>query len=245
MGKKKIYAVRVGRTTGLFDSWDACKGSVNGYANAEFKGFSTREEAMNYLNGMTDSPDPSAIPAKPDCPKEESRNEDPAKLKDLHPQHLIAYVDGSFDLQKKRYSFGCLLLEPDGSISRESGNGANPRLLEIRNVAGEMMGAMRAVRWAINHGYPSLEIRYDYAGIECWVTDAWEAKQDVTKSYENYMKEMREKISLRFQKVKAHSGHYYNEEADRLAKEALTEPLPSDLSLEDNEVCAEEEILLR
>ena len=27
----KYYAVKVGRTTGIFETWDQCKASVNGY----------------------------------------------------------------------------------------------------------------------------------------------------------------------------------------------------------------------
>lgn len=37
------------------------------------------------------------------------------------------------------------------------------------------------------------------------------------------MKEQQSNIRISFQKVKAHSGDFYNEEADRLAKKALTE----------------------
>lgn len=220
MAKKKIYAVKAGRITGLFDSWEDCKASVSGYPGAVFKGFSTKEEASSYLQ------EESAGQGHPD------------------PQTIIAYVDGSFDLQKKKYSFGCILIKPDGSIQKESGNGSNPQLLAIRNVAGEMMGAMRAVCWAQVNGYTALEIRYDYQGIENWVTDAWEARQDATKNYEEYMKQKQQLLSIRFQKVKAHSGNHLNEEADRLAKEALTEPLVTEFSPTDRQTCPEEEILL-
>ncbi len=49
MAKKKIYAVRIGRKKGLFNSWDECKESIDGYPNAQYKGFSNMEEAKNYL----------------------------------------------------------------------------------------------------------------------------------------------------------------------------------------------------
>ena len=48
---KNFYAVRTGRTKGVFTSWDACKASVEGYAGAEYRGFNTEDEAYNYLNG--------------------------------------------------------------------------------------------------------------------------------------------------------------------------------------------------
>ena len=49
MAKKKVYAVKKGKQTGLFYSWNECKESVSGYPGAEYKGFETEEEAKNYL----------------------------------------------------------------------------------------------------------------------------------------------------------------------------------------------------
>ena len=134
---------------------------------------------------------------------------------------MLAYVDGSFDVAIEKYAFGCVILTPDGEIIRESGNGDNPEALAIRNVAGEMLGAMTAVRWAIKNGYDAIELRYDYEGIEKWATGAWKAKNALTQKYAEYMQRQKRYIKISFQKVKAHSGDYYNEEADKLAKEAL------------------------
>ena len=48
---KKVYAVRRGKITGLFDTWDECRDSVYGYPGAEYKSFGTREAAEDYLAG--------------------------------------------------------------------------------------------------------------------------------------------------------------------------------------------------
>lgn len=197
MAKKKVYAVRKGKTTGLFYSWSECEAAVSGYPGAEYKGFLTEDEAKEYLGYKTSKEDK----------KEELR--------------LIAYVDGSFDAAIGKYAFGCVILTPDGDIIKESGNGDNPELLAIRNVAGEMLGAMTAVRWAIQNGYDNLELRYDYEGIEKWATGVWKAKNTLTQKYAEYMQRQQNHIKISFRKVKAHSGDYYNEEADKLAKEAL------------------------
>ena len=130
-------------------------------------------------------------------------------------------IDGSFDPSIGKYAFGCILLTPDGEIIRESGNGQDPESLAIRNVAGEMLGAMYAVQWAINHGYPSLTIYYDYEGIAKWAQGDWKAKNKRTQQYAEFMNSKRSYIQLTFQKVKAHSGDHYNEEVDKLAKSAL------------------------
>lgn len=205
MAKKKVYAVRKGKTTGLFYSWNECEKAVNGYPRAEFKSFLTEEEAKKYLGYKERKSENAYIP----------------DTSDMEEGRLLAYVDGSFDVSIGKYSFGCVILTPDGEIIRESGNGDNPEALAIRNVAGEMLGAMTAVRWAIKNGYDTIELRYDYEGIEKWATGAWNAKNALTQKYAEYMQRQKRYIKISFQKVKAHSGDYYNEEADKLAKEAL------------------------
>ena len=75
---------------------------------------------------------------------------------------LLAYVDGSYQDALKKYGFGCIFILPDGRIYTEYGNGDNPDSLKQRNVSGEMLGAMYAVRFALNSGFRAIEIRYDH-----------------------------------------------------------------------------------
>ena len=51
MAGKKYYAVKRGKTKGIFKSWEECKASVDGYSGAEYKGFTLLEEAEAYLEG--------------------------------------------------------------------------------------------------------------------------------------------------------------------------------------------------
>lgn len=202
MAKQKIYAVRKGKTTGIFQTWGDCKASVDGYPGAEYRGFYTMEEAKAYLgDGATDS----------NGVEQDTANQ------------VVAYVDGSFDVKIGRYSFGCILLLPDGEIIRESGNGDNPESVALRNVTGEMLGAMFAVQWCVKNEYSAVKICYDYAGIEMWATGGWKAKNQLTQKYAEYMRNNGKRIAISFQKIAAHTGDYYNEEADKLAKAALTE----------------------
>lgn len=203
MAKKKVYAVKKGRQIGLFYSWDECSRSVSGYPGAEYKGFATEEEASAYLGVKT----------------QETEAKD---VRESDEDRVIAYVDGSYDQKIGKYSFGCILLTPGGEIIKESGNGDNPDSLAIRNVAGEMLGAMYAAQWAIRNGYKALELRYDYAGIEKWALGEWKTNNALTQKYAEYMKSSQKFLRITYQKVKAHSGDHYNEEADKLAKEALT-----------------------
>lgn len=65
----KYYAVRCGRTTGIFLNWDECKQSVNGYKGAIYKSFASKQEAESFVRGETqntarDEPQ-TPVPKKP------------------------------------------------------------------------------------------------------------------------------------------------------------------------------------
>ena len=137
MAKKKIYAVRKGHKTGLFYTWDECKKAVHGYSGAEYKGFLTKEEAEAFLNIGA---------AKTVTSKNSSTaaiSMDSITLTTSTSDRLVVYVDGSFDVNLQKYSFGCVILLEDGRIVERSGNGDEPELLAIRNVERCMVQCMR------------------------------------------------------------------------------------------------------
>ena len=47
----KYYAVRNGRTNGIYHSWSDCEDQVWGFSGAQFKSFMTLEEAYRFLEG--------------------------------------------------------------------------------------------------------------------------------------------------------------------------------------------------
>lgn len=204
MAKKKVYAVRKGKKSGIFFSWNECESVVSGYPGAEYKGFATETEANAYLI-------------------DEQETIGDYNTKEITDKKLHAYVDGSFDESIGKYAFGCIIITPNGDTVKEYGNGDNPESMAIRNVAGEMLGAMYAIKWAIKNGYNSIELHYDYEGIEKWAVGEWKAKNVLTQKYAAFMQNQKSIIQISFKKVKAHSGDLYNEEADKLAKFALTE----------------------
>mgnify|MGYP002870093832 CR=1 FL=1 len=208
--KKKYYAVKTGKVPGIFESWDECKASVDGFPKAEYKGFATLEEARAYLGDDGAGADMFAKSGE-------------APLQTAPSQRLTVYVDGSYHDGLKKYAFGCVFLVKPGEIRLAYGNGDNPQSLAQRNVTGEMLGAMYAVRTAMVNGYGEIEICYDYEGIEKWVTGEWKSKTELTQKYTESMRKWGQNIGIFFTKVAAHSNVAYNELADETAKRGLTE----------------------
>lgn len=238
MAAKKFYAVKKGKTTGVFETWAECKAAVEGYPGAEYRGFALLEEAKAYLGGTGAEAGAYAGDKAGDCAGTKARGSagkkpgknagakgtsKPDAFWDLPREGcLLAYVDGSYDDSLKKYAFGCVFLLPDGRIYAEYGNGDNEQSLQHRNVTGEMLGAMYAVKVAMINNYRRLEIRYDYQGIEKWVTGEWRSRTELTQKYAGAMREWGRSIGISFTKVAAHSNVYYNELADKMAKTGLT-----------------------
>lgn len=193
----KYYAVKKGRKTGIFTSWEACKESVTGYANAIYKSFTDINDAKNYLYGKESNYDSN-----------ENKSE------------LSAYIDGSYDDKLKKYSYAVILFH-NGKKMDFSQSENDKDLIELRNVAGELKAAMYVMNYAISHDIKSVDLFYDYNGIEMWATGAWKANLPFTKYYSEYSNNILKTVCIKFIKIKSHSGNQYNEEVDKLAKKAL------------------------
>ncbi len=139
----------------------------------------------------------------------------------------VAYVDGSYNINTKRFGYGVVLFTEetaeDGSpvTVQLSKSFSEPELAEMRNVAGEIMGAAQAMKSAAARGYKDLVIYHDYEGIAKWCTGEWKAKKKWTQKYRDFYREMSKSLNITFVKVEAHSGDVYNDLADKLAKEAV------------------------
>ena len=65
---------------------------------------------------------------------------------------------------------------------------------------------MAAVERAIELKLPEVTIYYDYMGIEMWAEGAWKRNRQGTIAYYEYMQSAKNKIRIKFVKVKGHSG---------------------------------------
>lgn len=203
---KKFYAVRDGRKTGIFLTWDACKAQVVGYSGASYKSFPTMEEAQAFVAGG------AAAAKQPDV--------DAAGVPTPEDGTAVAYVDGSYDPAAHRFSCGAVLFY-EGKKLTFSQAYDDPALNDMRNVAGEIMGATVVIAYCLEQGVSALIVYHDYEGVAKWATGEWKANKPGTQAYAAYCRQARAALDLSFVKVKGHSGDRFNDEADVLAKEAL------------------------
>lgn len=189
----KYYAVRKGKTPGIYFSWEDCKRMVDGFPGAQYKSFQSLTEAQAFVEEQ--------------------------KPVDAELPENYAFVDGSYNAEQSVYGFGGFLVT-EGRKHVIQGSGSDPAMASMHNVAGEILGSMEAMKLALSLGLTELTIYYDYMGIEMWATGAWKRNKAGTAAYYEYVQSVKERLHLTFVKVKGHSGIEGNEEADRLAKQA-------------------------
>ena len=134
----KYYAVRKGRNTGIYRTWDECKSQVFQYAGAEYKSFTTEQEALEYIGRL--------------------------KNNDVQSESY-AYVDGSFNIVTGVYGYGGFLVYNNEKYII-TGSGSDSEMALMRNVAGEILGSMAAVEKAIELGVKSVDIYFDYMKLK-------------------------------------------------------------------------------
>ena len=189
----KYYAVKGVDFENIYNSWDEAKKVISEISGPKYKAFSTLEEAEAFLRGeeLFDSI------TEPKC-----------------------YIDGSFDQNTDKYSFGGVLIINNEPIEFKRSFGPD-EYSQYRNVSGEIRGTAYIVNYCQKRGITRLHIFYDYIGIEKWYKMEWKANTNIAIRYVEFAKSMDGKIEVIFHKVKSHTNNKYNERADKLAKEAL------------------------
>ena len=199
----KFYAVAKGLSgiPNIYESWSECQKQTKGFKGAIYKSFPTREQAQNFLDMQLNN-----------C----------KTLEDSDNSLLTVYVDGSFKEIEGNYSYGLVAVLNDEVFYEENGIGnKEPEALALRNVSGELLGAMKAVTYAVKNDFKEINLCYDYQGIECWALGTWDRRGNIPEDYHKFMQHNLKSIKVNFIKIKGHTGVKYNEMADKLAGSAF------------------------
>ena len=193
----KFYAVKKGKKTGIFSTWDECKEQVTGFKGAVYKSFKTLSEAEAFLE----------------------KNEE--KIENIEEvDGVYAYIDGSFDRDSGIYGSGVVIVDGDEKYEyKHAGNRED--YAQLHNVAGELEAAKFVMWYAVDKKIKEITLFYDYQGIEAWAVGDWKANLPYTQDYVKFYNKVKSAVKVNFVKVKAHTGIELNEVVDKLAKEAI------------------------
>ena len=145
-------------------------------------------------------------------------------VSDCPPDTLCCYVDGSFNDRIPNYSYGIICILNDAIIHSAGGIGKNTEAISMRQIAGELLGAMQALVYARRNGYARVVVFHDYKGVSLHADGTWKRTNPFSVTYYDWMQAFfrnNPDMSVDFRKVGAHSGNQYNELADVLAKAAV------------------------
>jgi ribonuclease HI len=207
---KKVYAIQCGFDANnnkkientIVNTWDECLKYVKGVKGAKYKSFESLEDAKAYLN---------------------EGNRMLKKSDESYPKDCLhAYVDGSYNSSDERYSYGVVCVKNNVVEYIESNAEKDTSEKNIRQIAGELKGAVRAVEYALKQNEKKVVLFHDYEGIAHHATGAWDRKEESSMGYYDKMQRlMNSGIEVIFVKVDSHTGDLFNELVDEKCKECL------------------------
>ncbi|MDD6382795.1 MAG: ribonuclease HI [Selenomonadaceae bacterium] len=221
---KKIYAVRVGRTTGVFNSWAECRKQVDGFPAARYKSFTDLAEALQWLNGTAA---PRRVPAASTrkSPRPAQANNQQGALRPDSEQDFVIYTDGS------------CLRNPNGpggwaAVIREVQTGKITELTggdsSTTNNRMELSAAIAALSFPENSARIALYTDSQYLKngftrhwLAAWKKRGWKKADGQPVLNQDLWEQLDASYAthdVTFHWVKGHVGVELNERCDRLAK---------------------------
>ncbi|NMM65049.1 reverse transcriptase-like protein [Clostridium sp. P21] len=207
---KKVYAIKEGFNfqtnekveNKIVNTWSECLKYVKGVKGAKYKSFEDINSANKYL----------------------SEGSKLLKKEDLnYPEDCLhIYVDGSYNSSTEMYSYGVVAVRNNIVEYIDSKASKDSSKRNIRQIAGELEGAIKGVEYALDKGDRKVVIFHDYEGICHHATGFWERReQSSAEYYEKMNKLMNKGIQVIFVKVDSHTGDFFNELVDEKCKEKL------------------------
>lgn len=194
----KYYAVKHGKVPGIYTTWDECKKQVNGFSNARYKSFSTKEEALKFISDNISNTD-----------------------NNLNTLHMSIYTDGSYANGKMGIGIHFPNKEFE-DISQYIPVSSETEWKNTNNIA-ELIAIEYAISKilyidsTINHPYVTIYTDSSYC-ITAIIDGLYsENKSIIDRIRERIMLLKSKGIIIELHKVKGHSTCEGNNKADQLA----------------------------
>jgi ribonuclease HI len=208
VGKKKYYAVRRGKKTGIYTEWFGPNGAqahVAGFPGAEYKGFPTRAEAEKFLN---------------------PQSEDKSMAAEKGGHRIQVFTDGGAVGNPGPGGFGAVIIQPDGQ--RQELYGA---FQWTTNNRMELMGCIKALE-AMDRQLPITlhsDSRYLVDAVNKgwargWRRRNWKKANGAPALNADLWQQLLTLLDDRdvlLNWVKGHAGNIWNERCDQLVHEAI------------------------
>ena len=195
----KFYAIKVGKTPGIYTDWPTAQAQVKGFPGAIYKSFATKSEAQAFLDGGA-----AAKPSAPTVPVVEM------------------YTDGS---NKNGVGGAGVVILINDTLT----GALNDKYTAIARVPEKVSTNQIAELYAIYIGLslvPDRDVKVytdsQYAitsltgYIHDWVKNGWSGVAN--RTYMESCYDLMQNRQVTFQHVRGHTGNQYNEEADKLAE---------------------------
>lgn len=225
MTKSKVYAVKIGRKTGIFKTWAECQKQVQGYSGAQFKSFNNETDAKAYIKG-------NLISSNTNVHKTTKKENTP---------NIIVFTDGgsrnhgntagNHVKQNDKAAWAYLINAKTGQHS-DSGSeyGATNNRMEI-------MAFIESLQWLLDHDLKDESIgfvsdsRYVLNAIQKnwlvgWKKRGWKRSSGELKNAELWQKldQLLQPFNhLQFAWTKGHSNNQGNNFVDELLNKAMDE----------------------
>lgn len=134
---------------------------------------------------------------------------------------IKAYVDGSvlsIDGGLEHIGYGVVFVYRKKVKDRLFGRVKETSYFPYKNVSGEVFAVAQAVAYAVSNCYDYIEIYHDCRASRDWAEGHSKPSNQMSKSYRDFLDYASKFVEIKFVKVQAHSGDFYNNYADALAK---------------------------
>lgn len=227
----KYYAVKNGREIGIFLNWPDCHKQVDGFKDAVYKSFKTREEATNYLNDIkTESKNVNIKPIKTSKGKTiKYKNGAYKPFKEYYD--IIVYTDGGSINYVGGYGFVVLTMKEDLTVHKKYEEFGH---IEGRctNQAAELHAIYNGLNYVKDFKDKKILIRSDSENSIKSVTQyiiTWKKNGYLTARKEPILNKdlivnisnLLDTLSVTFEHIISHEGEFYNEMADQLADKGV------------------------